>query len=109
MDHLLHCSKTRVLWNLLFSLFGVSWILFATVKDSLLGCKGTFLAKEKRRVWNAGPLCIFWTVWKTRNDIVFRDEVLSIQRLKSLFVHIFWSETKVSLVNGPMTLVHFID
>ena len=109
MDHLLHCSKTRVLWNLLFSLFGVSWILFATVKDSLLGCKGTFLAKEKRRVWNAGPLCIFWTVWKTRNGIVFRDEVLSIQRLKSLFVHIFWSETKVSLVNGPMTLVHFID
>ena len=48
VDHLLlHCSKTRVLWNLIFSLFGVSWILSATVKDSLLGWKGTFLAKEK--------------------------------------------------------------
>ena len=28
---------------------------------------------------------------------------------KSLFVHLFWSETKVSIVEGPMTLVHFID
>ena len=70
--------------------------------DSLSGWKGTFLAKEKRRVWNEGPLCIFWTVWKTRNGIVFRDEVLSILRLKSLFVYIFWLETKVSIVDGPM-------
>ena len=50
-----------------------------------------------------------WTVWNGRNAIVFRDEVLSIQRLKSFFVHLFWLETKVSLVDGPMTLVHFID
>ena len=110
MDYLLlHCSKTRVLWDFLFSLFGVSWILATTVKDFLLGWKGTFLPKEKQGVWNASPLCIFWTVWNTKNDIVFRDEVLSIQRLKSLFVHLFLSKTKVSIVEEPMTLVHFID
>ena len=51
-----------------------------------------------------GPLCIFWTVWKTRNGIIFSGEVLSIQRLKSLFVHLFCSETKVSIVDGPMRL-----
>ena len=56
-----------------------------------------------------GPLSIFWTVWKTRNGIVFRDEVLSIQRLKSLFVHIFGLEIKTCLVEGPMPLVYFID
>ena len=82
VDHLLlHCSKTRVLWDLLFSLFEVPWILAAIVKDFLLEWKGNFLPKEKRGVWNAGPFCIFWIVWKTRNDIVFRDEVLSMQRL----------------------------
>ena len=74
-----------------------------------MGLKGSFLAKEKRRVWNSGPLCIFWTIWKTRNDIVFRDEALFIQRLKFLFVYLFWLETKVSLMDGTMTLVHFID
>ena len=77
MDYLLlHCSKTRMLWDLFFSLFGVSWILSSSVKDSLLGWKGSFLAKEK--VWTTGPLCIFWTICKTRNVNVFRDEVLSI-------------------------------
>ena len=55
-------------------------------------------------------LCVLvWTVGKTRNGIVFKDEVLSIQRLKSLFVHLFWSETKTFLVEGPMSFVHFID
>ena len=55
-----------------------------------------FLQKigEEFERW-VGPLCILWSVWKARNDIVFRDEVLSIQRLKSSFVHLFWSETMV--------------
>ena len=46
---------------------------------------------------------------ETRNAIAFRDEVLSIQRLKSFFVYIFWSETKLYFVDGPTILVHFID
>ena len=49
------------------------------------GMEGSFLSKDKQRIWKAGPLCILWTVWKARNDIVFRDEVLSIQELKSFF------------------------
>ena len=54
------------------------------VRDSLLGWKGSFLAKDKRRIWKLGggacgvALCIFWTVWKAINGIVFRDEVLFI-------------------------------
>ena len=37
VDHLLlHCVKTQVLWNLLLSLFGVSWTLSCTVKETLL-------------------------------------------------------------------------
>ena len=108
MDHLLlHYTTTRVLWDLLFSLFGVSLVLPTTVRDSLLGWKGSFLAKEKRKVWKTGFLCIFWSVWKARKGIVFRDEVLSIQRLKYSFAHLFWSETKVYFVDGTVSLVHF--
>ena len=81
----------------------------ASVRDSLLGWKVSLLAKDRRKVWKAGPLCIFWSVWKVRNGIVFRDEVLSIQRLKSSFVYLFWSETKVYFVDGPTSLVNFFD
>ncbi|RVX20185.1 Transposon TX1 uncharacterized 149 kDa protein [Vitis vinifera] len=34
---LIHCPKARVLWNLVFSLFGVNWVLPLTVRDTLLG------------------------------------------------------------------------
>ena len=79
MDHLLlHFIVTRVLWDLLFSLVGVSWVLPALVRDSLLGWKGSFLTKDRRKVWKASPLCIFWSVWKAQKGIVFRDEVLSL-------------------------------
>ena len=37
IDHfLLYCSKTRVLWDLLFTLFGVSWVLSSSVRETLL-------------------------------------------------------------------------
>ena len=60
VDHLLlHCSKTRVLWELLFSLFGVNWIISGSVRDMLLGWKGTFVGKRKKKVWQALLLACF--------------------------------------------------
>ncbi|RVW78710.1 hypothetical protein CK203_048472 [Vitis vinifera] len=37
IDHILiHCTKARVLWELLFALFGVTWVLPLTVRETLL-------------------------------------------------------------------------
>ena len=51
----------------------------------------------------------FWTIWKARNGVAFKDEVLSIQHLKTSFVNLLWSETKLSIVGGPLIIVGFID
>ncbi|RVW50377.1 hypothetical protein CK203_086397 [Vitis vinifera] len=59
VDHLLlHCVMTRALWNLLFSLFGVEWVLFGTVKETLLGWHGAFVGKIRKKAWQMTPLCI---------------------------------------------------
>ena len=109
IDHvLLHCEKARTLWALLFSMFGVQWVLPATVKEMLLGWNGTFVGKKRKGVWRASPLCLFWTVWKARNKVAFEEEELSIQRLKFSFVYFLWSKTKLSIKDGPSTLVDFV-
>ncbi|RVX13960.1 Actin-related protein 4 [Vitis vinifera] len=109
IDHiLLHCDKARTLWVLLFSMFGVQWVLPATVKETLSGWNGSFVEKKRKGAWKASPLCLFWTVWKTRNKVTFEEEELSIQRLKASFVYFLWSETKRSLKDGPSTLVDFV-
>ena len=91
IDHILiQCSKARGLWELLFALFGVTWVLPSLVRDTLSGWSGFKLGKKRRKVWNAAPLCIFWAVWKERNRIAFDNEELSIHRLKNSFVCNLW-------------------
>ncbi|RVW28979.1 LINE-1 reverse transcriptase-like [Vitis vinifera] len=101
-------GEVRTLWVLLYSMFGVQWVLPATVKETLSGWNGSFVGKKRKGVWKASPLCLFWTVWKTRNKVAFEEKELSIQRLKASFVYFLWSETKRSIKDGPSTLVDFV-
>ena len=68
-----------------------------------------YVGKKRKGVWRANPLSLFWMIWKARNKIVFEDDVLSIQRLKSSFIYFLWSETKLFIKDGPPSLVGFID
>ena len=57
-----------------------------------------FIAKELKKVWNAGPCVCFLDGWEGRNVIVSRDKALCLQKVKflffSFFVYFVWSETK---------------
>ena len=87
INHILvHCPKARVLWDLVFSLFGVNWVLPFTIRDTLSGWSPSFVDKKHGKTLRAAPFCLFWTVWKERNMIVFDNEVLLIQRMKNSFV-----------------------
>ena len=61
---------------------------------------GLFIAKELKKVWNAGPCVFFWTVGKGRNVIVSRDKGMRLYVYKRssfkifFFVYFIWSETK---------------
>ena len=78
---LINCSKARVLWELVFALFGVMWVLLLLARDTLLGWHECFVGKKRRKAWMIVPLYLFWSVWKERNMIAFENEDLLIQRM----------------------------
>ena len=83
-------------------------MLPSSVRETLLSWHGSFVGKKRKKVWRAAPFYIFWTVWKARNRLAFKDDVLSIQRLKYSFLS-FWSKAKLFIVDCPLTIVSFID
>ena len=55
VDHLLlHCSKAKILWDLLLAIFGVSWVFPHTV-ETLLSWHGSFVGKRRKKAWMAAP------------------------------------------------------
>ena len=64
---------------------------------------------QKEKVWRAGPLCLFWTIWRIRNKIAFENAMLSIQNLQASFTYFLWEETKLFIKEGPTTLIGFIE
>ena len=65
VDHILiHCGKTRELWTLLLSSFGLVWVFPALVRNLLLEWKVKGLGKKRRTVWRLAPICPFWCIWR---------------------------------------------
>ena len=74
IDHLLiHCSRAKILWDLILVIVGVSWVFPLTVWHSLLAWQGLMLAKNATEfgrffgfpfciplVYSLGALCSFF-------------------------------------------------
>ncbi|RVW36606.1 hypothetical protein CK203_072835 [Vitis vinifera] len=65
--------RVRMLWNVIFALFGVHWVLHSSMKGNLLGWHGSFVGKRREKAWKAAHLCLMWTLWKERNVRAFND------------------------------------
>ena len=87
IDHLLiHCSRAKILWDLLLAITGFHWVFPRSVRQLLLVWQSVSVGKNGKRVWLAAPLCIFWTLWMERNRVVFENEAPSAHRMKSFFL-----------------------
>ncbi len=63
-DHLLlHCPIATELWNLIFSLFGLQWVMPKGVME-LLACWWVGKGKSQiQALWNSIPHGICWVLW----------------------------------------------
>ena len=61
MDHLwLPCPTASKLWNMVFNLFGVQWVMPLRVLDMLSSWQGLFEHHQYKRIWEAIPHCLMW-------------------------------------------------
>ena len=112
INHLLiHCSRAKMLWDLLLAITDSNWVFPRTVRQRLLAWQSASVDKKRKRVWMVAPLCIFWTLWLERNRVVFENEAPSTHRMKSFFLFTLWSWAKVytlirsTLSNLPIYLL----
>ena len=109
IDHLLiHCSRAKMLWDLLLAITEANWVFPRTVRQLLLAWQSASVGKKRKRVWMAAPLCLFWTLWMERNRVVFENETPSAHRMKSFFLFTLWGWAKVYSVDNLNSLVGFL-
>lgn len=73
-------------WEIILNLVGVQWTSPRTVIEAIFSWRGSLWGRKEGSCGYLS-LCIFWSVLKVRNSIVFRDEILDAQRLKCSFAH----------------------
>ena len=73
IDHILiNCTKARVLWELLFALFGVLWVLPFSVKDTLLDWHGFSWARSIERLGWQLPYVSFGRYGRKGTELLFK-------------------------------------
>ena len=80
-----------MLWNLFLSIFGTSWVFPKSVLHTLLAWQGADVGKKRKRIWLAAPLCLFWTLWRAKNRMVFENKGFNDQKIKANFVTNLWA------------------
>ena len=105
---LLHCKKAKMLWDLVLSIVGTSWVFPNSVIQMLLSWQGAPVGKKRKIIWMAAPVCLFWTVWHKRNLLVFKDKATSDQRTKFLFLSKLWTMANTHSVEKTNSLVDFL-
>ena len=93
---LLHCPVARDLWNLVCSLFGVSWVMPKGVVDLLFYWNGSLGSREAGKIWKMIPHCLMWCLWCERNSRIFNGEETSIPALKFRFLQALFEWLKIS-------------
>ncbi|RVW55322.1 hypothetical protein CK203_089055 [Vitis vinifera] len=56
---LLHCLKAHILWQLIFALFGVHWVMHSSVRGLLLNWGGFPIGRKREKAWKVALLCLF--------------------------------------------------
>ena len=88
VNHLfLHCPIAQELWSMVWTLFGLLWVMPHSVTDLFLSGQGSFGGHRSIDLWRAVPHCVLWCIWREQNSRCFEGKERFILDLKSLHFH----------------------
>jgi hypothetical protein len=91
VDHLLlHCRLANALWNVIFSQFGLCWVMLGLVRE-LFACWWTGGRSRSVVVWKMVPLCLMWCIWRECNARYFEDTSRSFEEILHSFLFILYT------------------
>lgn len=75
--------------ELLFQQNGTSLGMTGRVVELLASWRGIKGTPQIATVWKMAPICIFWCIWRKRNDRFFEDHECSSKEFRSFFLEDF--------------------
>jgi hypothetical protein len=106
---LLHCEVACTLWNVIFTLFDVKWVMNGRVLDLMACWKGQKGNKMVMKVWRMAPLCLMWTIWKERNARCFEDKELTMAELSNRFLKLLFLWAGVLNIPQVSNMQQFVE
>ena len=84
------------------------WVLSFSVRETLLDWHDSFVGKKHRKVWMTASLCLFWSIWKESNRIVFKMSNCWFKWWK-IILFLFFGGLRIKLFidEGPLPLINF--
>ena len=102
VDHLLlHCLIARQIRGFVFQFVGINWVLPSHVSEVLCGWWNWF-GRRCSGVWNLIPSCLMWTIWRERNNALFRIRRLRWPKLLRFSLYL----CMIGLGLGVLLLLH---
>ncbi|OVA11575.1 hypothetical protein BVC80_1169g48 [Macleaya cordata] len=68
-------------WCFFIESFEFCWTCPSSTVDLLQSWHGLKFSKEGRKLWKLIPHAVFWMLWKTRNELIFRSASCSFQEI----------------------------
>ncbi len=106
---LLHCPLAQERWNLIFTLFGTSWVMPRVVEELFACWTNTMGNSESGTIWRAVPDCLMWCLWRERNSRTFSGEENSVPALKYSFLQTLYKWLKASNLISSYSVADMLD
>jgi hypothetical protein len=85
-----NCYMSQQIWNHVFRWLGTNYIPFVDIQNhfTLFGelFKGSKFKRYRQIIW----LATTWSIWRKRNNIIFRGDFINVSTLLDQIIYISW-------------------